>query len=70
MVKQRGWMRRILVGLGWAIGLFLVLNLLLVAVPYLIAAGDVGFTIRSQVTAVNAGGPSLPASSINSSIKS
>lgn len=30
MAKKRGWIRRILVGLGWALGLFLALNLVLI----------------------------------------
>jgi len=30
MAKKRGWLKRVLAGLGWALGLFLVMNIILI----------------------------------------
>jgi monofunctional biosynthetic peptidoglycan transglycosylase len=49
MVKQRSGWRRILVGLGWAIGLFLVLNLLLVALLRFVPVPTSGLMMQRRI---------------------
>jgi monofunctional biosynthetic peptidoglycan transglycosylase len=49
VVKQRSGWRRILVGLGWAIGLFLVLNLLLVVVFRFVPVPTSGLMVQRRI---------------------
>jgi monofunctional biosynthetic peptidoglycan transglycosylase len=49
VVKKRSGWRRILVGLGWAIGLFLVLNLLLVAVLRFVPVPTSGLMVQRRI---------------------
>jgi len=57
MAKKRGWGRRILVGLGWAVGLFLVLNFLLVAVFRFLPVPTSGLMVQRRVEAWSEGRP-------------
>ena len=57
MAKQRGWGRRILVWMGWAVGLFLGLNLLLVAVFRFAPVPTSGLMVQRRLEAWSAGKP-------------
>ena len=49
MVKKRSWMRRILIFLGWVVGLFLVLNILLVAVFRFVPVPTSGLMVQRRI---------------------
>lgn len=49
MAKKRGWMGRILVTLGWALGLFLVLNILLVLIFRFVPVPISGLMIQRRI---------------------
>ena len=51
MVKARGWGRRVLKALGWALGLFLGLNLLLVLVFRFIPVPSSGLMVQRRLEA-------------------
>ncbi|GLH72156.1 monofunctional biosynthetic peptidoglycan transglycosylase [Geothrix limicola] len=51
MAKKRGWMGRILVGLGWALGLFLALNILLVLIFRFVPVPVSGLMIQRRMEA-------------------
>jgi len=51
MVKARGWGRRLLRGLGWALGLFLGLNLLLVLTFRFVPVPSSGLMIQRRLEA-------------------
>ncbi len=51
MAKKRGWGRRILVWTGWAVGLFLLLNLILVAVFRYVPVPTSGLMVQRRLEA-------------------
>jgi monofunctional biosynthetic peptidoglycan transglycosylase len=51
MAKKRGWGRRILVWTGWAVGLFLLLNLMLVAVFRYVPVPTSGLMVQRRLEA-------------------
>ena len=51
MAKKRSWWRRILVWTGWAVGLFLVLNILLVAVFRFVPVPTSGLMVQRRLEA-------------------
>ncbi|HJV48270.1 MAG TPA: monofunctional biosynthetic peptidoglycan transglycosylase [Geothrix sp.] len=57
MAKKRGWKGRILVGLGWALGLFLGLNILLVLVFRFAPVPVSGLMIQRRMEAWSEGRP-------------
>jgi monofunctional biosynthetic peptidoglycan transglycosylase len=57
MAKKRSWWRRILVGAGWALGLFLALNLLLVAVFRFVPVPTSGLMVQRRLEAWSEGKP-------------
>ena len=60
MAKQkRGWKRRVLVGLAWAMGLFLALNLILVLVLRFVPVPVSGLMVQRRVESWSSGKPYL-----------
>jgi len=57
MAKKRGWMERVLVGLGWLVGLFLVVNVLLVAVFRFVPVPASGLMVQRRMEAWSGGKP-------------
>ena len=57
MAKKRSWWRRILVWTGWAVGLFLALNLLLVAVFRFVPVPTSGLMVQRRLEAWSDGKP-------------
>ena len=57
MVKARGWGRRLLKGLAWALGLFLGLNLLLVLVFRFVPVPSSGLMVQRRLEALSADKP-------------
>lgn len=57
MVKKRGWMRRILLGLAWAVGLFLALNIVLVLVFRFVPVPVSGLMVQRRIEAWTGGKP-------------
>ena len=51
MAKKRGWMRRILAALAWAVGLFLALNILLVGVFRFLPVPVSGLMVQRRMEA-------------------
>ena len=51
MAKKRGWLRRILVGLGWALGLFIALNIILVLTFRWVPVPTSGLMIQRRLEA-------------------
>ena len=49
MAKKRGWVRRLLVGLAWVVGLFLALNVLLVGVFRFVPVPTSGLMVQRRV---------------------
>jgi monofunctional biosynthetic peptidoglycan transglycosylase len=49
MAKKRGWLRRILVGLAWAAGAFLVLNILLVLAFRFVPVPTSGLMVQRRI---------------------
>ena len=59
MAKQRGWGWRILVWMAWAVGLFLMLNALLVVVFRFVPVPTSGLMVQRRLEAWSAGKPSV-----------
>jgi monofunctional biosynthetic peptidoglycan transglycosylase len=57
MVKARGWGRRLLKGLAWALGLFLGLNLLLVLIFRFVPVPSSGLMVQRRLEAWSADKP-------------
>jgi monofunctional biosynthetic peptidoglycan transglycosylase len=57
MAKKRGWLRRSLVALGWAVGLFLALNILLVLVFRFAPVPVSGLMVQRRLEAWSCGKP-------------
>ncbi len=57
MVNARGWGRRLLKGLAWALGLFLGLNLLLVLVFRFVPVPSSGLMVQRRLEALSADKP-------------
>jgi monofunctional biosynthetic peptidoglycan transglycosylase len=55
MAKRRGWLRRIGVGLGWVLGLFLVLNIILVLTFRFVPVPTSGLMIQRRMEAGSSG---------------
>lgn len=51
MAKKRGWLKRIMVGLGWALGLFVGLNLILVLIFRWVPVPTSGLMIQRRLEA-------------------
>jgi monofunctional glycosyltransferase len=57
MAKKRGWGGRILVWMGWAVGLFLGLNILLVVLFRFVPVPTSGLMVQRRFEAWSAGKP-------------